>query len=165
MLVVAVAVTAMGAFLAIGAGLSKLVRPEGAVLAMRGVGLVSNVTVVRLGAVLECCVGTLVLASSSWVPACLLTVTYLGFSGFVLAAMHVRSAAPCGCFGSATAPLGARHLVVDLVVAVSAAATVAHRLAAPSTLARPTGSAIAVLALGACSALLAATVLTREEPA
>jgi hypothetical protein len=159
------AVTVLGALLLVGAGASKVRRPQGAVTAMRAVGLPSTPGAVRLGAACECALGFAVLATASWVPRALLAASYLAFCAFAVASMRTGASAPCGCFGDAGAPLGTRHVVLDLIVATAAGATAASSASVPAAVAHAPVTGALVLALGVVSAMLAATVLRRAAVA
>jgi hypothetical protein len=102
-----------------------------------------------------------VLSTTWWVPRALLAASYLSFCAFALASRRAGASAPCGCFGDAGAPLGTRHVVLDLVVATAAGATAASTASVPGAVAHAPVTGAAALALGVVSAVLAATVLRR----
>ncbi len=55
-----------------------------------------------------------------WVLPAAVALIYAGFSGFVVMRLRAGDTAGCGCFGAATSPLTAGHLVFN--VAATAAA-------------------------------------------
>lgn len=160
----ATACTVVACVLAIGAGIAKLARPRGAVAAMRAVGLPSGAWAVRVGAALECAVGTAALVSSSAVARLALALTYAAFAAFVVASLRAGSTSGCGCFGVAGPPIGTRHLVVDVALAAAVAAgALGARGSVVASLHASTLAGGLALALGVVGAGLAATVLTRAR--
>ena len=68
----------------------------------------------------EVATGAICLVRPSAASALLLSGAYLGFSGFVLAALRAdQPPTSCGCFGSADAPLSWLHVSVDLIAAAA----------------------------------------------
>jgi hypothetical protein len=107
------------------AGVMKAVRPTDTANALRGVGLPGWPALVRGGGVVEAVIGVSALVTGGTVSAVLVALSYLGFLGFVLAALRRDvPVASCGCFGKVDTPPSRVHVGVNLV-AVAAALTVA----------------------------------------
>ena len=117
----------IGAWLLLGSGAAKLVRPTSTVRALRIVARALRRSVevrsnaVRLLGVIELLVGLAVLTSSwsggSWAESAL----YGGFTVFVLAAL--ATGAPlqsCGCFGSSDTAPSLLHVALNSAIAASA---------------------------------------------
>jgi hypothetical protein len=123
-------------------GAVKLGRPATTARALDQMGLPSSAALVRLGAAAEVVVAAGALAWGSRPFAAALALSYLGFAGFVLAAL--RRGVPlssCGCFGVQDTPPTYGHVVLNLA-AVGVATAVA--------LGSPHGAALADLgAMGA----------------
>lgn len=100
------------------AGVGKVARPGATRIALRSAGLPATVLVARgLGAV-EVFVAVTALAIGGPVATALVAVSYLGFAWFARRLqVKTRGAAPCGCFGSSSAPVGTLHVVLNLLVA------------------------------------------------
>jgi Methylamine utilisation protein MauE len=157
------ALTIVAALLAVGAGLTKLVSPRSAVLAMRSVGLPSSDAAVRLGSLVECVVAAATLVSPSWIPRLLLALSFLALSAFVAAALRTGRAIDCGCFGAAGGEIGRRHLALNAALCVGVAASLLTRSGAIAGSVRLGSlSGAAVLLVGIVSALLAATYVAHE---
>ena len=110
------------AILLVLAGLAKLAMPDPTRVAMRQAGLPNGAGIVRAEGSLEVLVGGVALVAGGAVAAAAVAVLYAAFAGFVaLLAHRTRNSAPCGCFGPSEAPVGALHVVVDLVIAALAA--------------------------------------------
>jgi hypothetical protein len=149
--------------LAIGAGLAKLLRPSGAVVAMHDVGLPSNRLVVRTISLGECALGVVVLATAAVLPRLALALLYASFAGFAALSLRAGVTTPCGCFGVGGAPPGGRHLGVAAALAlvlVASVVTESGRLLLPASGLEK----VIVLLVGGCSAGLAALVMTRTSP-
>lgn len=111
----------VSAALLAGGGAVKVVRPAPTARALTEMGLPVPSTVVRLGAAAELAVATGALLGAGRVFALLVAVSYVGFAGFVLAAL--RRGVPlssCGCFGARDTPPTAVHLVLNLAAAAVA---------------------------------------------
>jgi len=122
-----------GALLAVAAGLAKLVDPRSAVVAMQTVSLPSSSAAVRLGAVAEVGVGTLVVVSGSWLARLLLAVAYAGFSVFSIAVMRSEREVPCGCFGRDDVAPGWRHVSINVAFSIALAVSAVEGIpSAPS---------------------------------
>jgi hypothetical protein len=119
----------MACALLIGAGLAKAMRPRdtarslAATLPLR---FTTMVAVVRAGAILEVLVGAIALAVPRTLPAALVALSYVLFTGFVLHARATGGAlASCGCFGTPDTPATVLHAVVNAGLATSAIAVAA----------------------------------------
>lgn len=158
------AITIVAASLAVGAGLTKLLSPRSAVVAMRSVGLPSSDAAVRLGSVVECALAVAALVSPSWVFRLLLALSYGALSAFVVVVLRTGGATDCGCFGAASGAIGRRHLALNAVLCVGVAATLLSRSGAIAASVHPASlSGAAVLLVGSASALLAATYVSHER--
>ena len=157
------ALTIVAALLAVGAGLTKLLSPRSAVVAMRSVGLPSSDAAVRLGSLVECAVAVAALVAPSWIARLLLALSYGALATFVATALLTGRATNCGCFGAASGEIGRRHLVLNASLCVGVAATFLARSGAIAASVRPESlSGAAVLLVGIVSALLAATYVSHE---
>ncbi len=107
------------------AGAVKAADPAGTRVALRTVGLPSTAAAARAVGVAEVALAVAVFALGG-VPAALgVVAAYIGFAGFAeLLRRRSRGRADCGCFGSASAPVSRLHVVVNVVIAVVALATV-----------------------------------------
>jgi hypothetical protein len=108
--------------LLLAAGAVKAVRPADTANALRAAGLPSHRLVIRLGAAAEVAVAVAALAGPGPVTAGLVSLSYLGFAGFI--AMALRRGwliASCGCLGRPDTPPTPAHLVLDLAAAGCAA--------------------------------------------
>lgn len=101
------------------AGTAKVRWPSGTVDALAGAGLPARRWAVRMLGGAEVAVGVTVLTVGGTVPAATTAALYAGFAGFVVRQRR-RTGAPCGCFGEARTPVGAGHLVVNVVATVAA---------------------------------------------
>jgi hypothetical protein len=110
--------------LLVAAGVAKAVRPGDTARAVHNMtGLPALVVTVRLGASAEALLGVGGLIYPSRAIAILVAGSYALFGGFVLYARAKGGLlATCGCFGSPDTPPTLTHVVVDLALAVSAAA-------------------------------------------
>ena len=112
--------------LLIAAGTAKAVRPDDTARALASavpLGQHAMRTMVRAGAAGEAALGitALVLPRPWW--AGLVALSYAAFTGFVAYARSTGGAiASCGCFGTPDTPATLVHLVVDGILALSAAA-------------------------------------------
>ena len=113
------------ALLLIGAGVGKVRAPQPAAAMLRralpgGLRTIARPALVRVAGLGEVAVGAAtVLTGSRWALG-LLAAAYLAFLALSLRLAAAGSGAPCGCFGRADAPVGAGHVVLN-VVAVAAA--------------------------------------------
>lgn len=114
------------ALLLVAAGAIKVTRPGTTRIAMRTAGLASTPVAARLVGAGEVAVGLYALSFAGRVGAALVVAAYVAFAGFAERLRRVgRGAAPCGCFGATSAPVGVLHVVVNLVVAAGAAGAMA----------------------------------------
>jgi hypothetical protein len=107
------------------AGVAKVVRPDPAAAALRAAGLPGRHVLVRgLGAG-EAVVAGLALGLGDRGSAVLVAAVYAAFAAFVLRLIGRRNGAGCGCFGETDIPVGAPHVIANLVMAgVATAAAV-----------------------------------------
>jgi hypothetical protein len=110
----------VAAELLLWSGGAKLLRPESTIQALRATRLPAGGLAVRLLGAVEVAAGVLCLAHPSTASEVLLSILYLGFSGFILLSLaaEIRPSS-CGCFGSSNAPPSWLHVAVDLLAAVS----------------------------------------------
>lgn len=149
-----------------GAGLVKLVRPHDTAVALRAAGwglrLSRAELAVRIGAAAELAVATGALLAPGPLPATLVAVSYLGFSGFIATALHRRwPIASCGCFGRPDTVPTKSHVVVNAAAALAAGwwALAAHARVR-SAVAQQPGDGIPLVLGALVCALLAYLVLT-----
>lgn len=106
-----------------GAGAAKLARPSDTARALAVAGLPTGRTLVRVGAIAEIAVAILALVWSSSVSAALVSVAYLVFALFVVAALlRGWPLSSCGCFGKADAKPTYLHAALNVAAAACAAA-------------------------------------------
>jgi hypothetical protein len=118
------------ALLLAGAGVAKLRAPDQAAAMLRRAWWTrmrggTSLVLVRAAGAVEFVVGAASIATGGRIAAGLLGCCYLAF--LIVAGRLLRRGqrASCGCFGSTDSPVGAGHLVVNLVaVAVACAALV-----------------------------------------
>jgi hypothetical protein len=106
-----------------GAGGAKLARPSDTARALAVAGLPTGRTLVRVGAIGEIAVALAALVWSNRIGAVLVSIAYLGFALFVVAAL--RQGWPltsCGCFGKADAKPTYLHAGLNIAAAGCAAA-------------------------------------------
>ena len=140
------------ALLLVGSGAAKLANPGPAAqllaaLRLPGWRRLPQRATVRAGAVGEVVVGAALIGVGDRVAAIALAACYLVFTAVVLASLARGSRRSCGCFGSADAPLGRAHLVVDLLAAAAAIALAAKPAGAFGGLSGLHGVAAPVLAV------------------
>ncbi|MET0920532.1 MAG: MauE/DoxX family redox-associated membrane protein, partial [Acidimicrobiia bacterium] len=110
------------ALLLVVGGLAKVRSPGDTARALHAVGIRAPFWAVRGGAALECAVGLGLLLVASPVFAALAALSYLAFTAFVVQALRVHSPlSTCGCFGAIDTPPSRVHVVIDVLVAISAA--------------------------------------------
>lgn len=104
------------------AGAGKVLRPAGTRVALRSAGLASTTWAARgLGAV-EVAIALTAIVIGGPVAAAAVALSYAGFAWFARRLEHrTRGAAPCGCFGASSAPVGTLHVVINVVIAVGVA--------------------------------------------
>lgn len=148
-------------------GAQKVVAPAPAAQAMRDAGLpvprrATAAAGVALGLV-EAATGLAVFAAPHRAAAAWLGAFYLALAGFVLLLRRRDATAGCGCFGAASTPPTAAHVVVNLLAAaVAIAASAAGVPDVVDVLDEGAGTAVAYAALvvtGAGLALAAPALL------
>lgn len=113
---------AIAALLLVVGGFAKVASPGDTARALHAVGVRAPFGWVRTGAALEVVVGVGLLLVASPIFAALVALSYLAFTAFVVQALRADSPlSTCGCFGSIDTPPSRVHLVIDVLVAVSAA--------------------------------------------
>ena len=119
-------VGACALLLALG-GATKVWRPDNTVRALRTLRVPAGSVSVRVLALAEMALGLAVVVLGGPLPALLMAVSYLGFTGFVVLAM-VRKAplSSCGCFGTPDTPPTVTHILVTLAAAGVSAVAVAR---------------------------------------
>lgn len=105
------------ALLLCAAGLAKIIAPGDAAAMLRtAFPMVRRFRAVsggvRLSGVVELGIGVAVVAVGGRLPAVLLTACYLAFLAVSLRLLRMPARPSCGCFGRATAPIGAGHVAV-----------------------------------------------------
>ncbi len=110
--------------LLIAAGLAKALRPDDTARALTGLLPLSPRVLrvaVRTGSSTEALLGAIALAVPRSETAWLVAASYLGFAT-VIAVLRRRGGAiaSCGCFGTPDTPATGVHVVIDLVLALSA---------------------------------------------
>ncbi len=164
MTALATALTTVAALLVVAAGAAKLARPEVAVDAIRDVGLPARPSLVRGLALSELGVGTASLLTASTLARVLLVGAYVGFATFVALGMRSGTRASCGCFGAHGAPLGWRHVAVDLLLAAGVAATLTTTVGSVASTATTLDGG-AALGVACVSTMLVAALLSRGRVA
>ncbi len=136
------------ALLLVMAGLSKVADPAPLVRAGRSVGVPVLGPTVRVLAGVEVVLGAAAVLTGSRVAAALVSLSYAGFTAFVLLARRRGGVlASCGCFGRVDTPPTRTHVAVTAALALVAAVVVV----------RPVGDLQADVAL--LSATAAVTVV------
>lgn len=123
------------ALLLAGAGAAKLRAPQPAAAMLRRARLASlrpgrSRILIRTVGVAELGIGLAACVTGGRVAAALLGCCYVAFLIVAVRLLRGGHRASCGCFGATDSPVGAGHLVVNLVGIATASATVA----------RPTGA-------------------------
>jgi hypothetical protein len=116
-------------FLLMAAGSAKAVRPDDTARALSAVvpmSVGSLRRLVRVGSVGEAVLGLAALATPRPALAAAVGVSYASFAVFVAIARRRGGAiASCGCFGTPDTPATGLHVVVNVVLAASAAGVAA----------------------------------------
>jgi hypothetical protein len=115
------------------AGVFKVARPALTAGALRAMRLPSRLGVVRALGIGEIVLGLATLVTGARPLLALSAAAYLGFAGFVAAALV--SGAPlqsCGCFGQRETPPSAVHLGFNLVAAATLLVAAAGNLPEPA---------------------------------
>jgi hypothetical protein len=150
------------------AGAQKLLAPQMTAGALRALGWPSSATAVRLGAAAELALAVGAVATGNRLVWDLIGLSYLAFAGFVWVALQ-RGAAigSCGCFGRADTAPHPVHVVLDLLLAASAAGAAATFDRAPLDAMgdHPGGAALVVVfSLAAAAAVYAAFTKAPPRP-
>jgi len=115
--------------LLMAAGTAKAVRPTDtarAVAAVVPLALAPTRALVRAGAVAKAVIGAVALVHPSPVAAALVAASFSGFAAFVTVVLaRGGPLASCGCFGRPDTPATKLHVVVNVLLAASAAAVAA----------------------------------------
>ena len=120
------ALLGQAALLLMAAGALKLADPSRTVGALRALGWPASPGLVRAGALVELVVGAAALVVGGPVAAGLVAASFVAFALFTIVAMRARvPIGTCGCFAEADTPPRWRHVVVDLLLAVGAVASIA----------------------------------------
>ncbi len=138
------------------AGAQKLLDPTMTVGALRALGLPSSPWLVRLGSAVELALGAAAIAVGGTVLWWAVAASYLLFAVFVVAALRSGTMiGTCGCFGREETPPHLSHVVLNLVLAATAAAVALTSPGAPlEALADHPADGVPVLALTAVSLFL-----------
>lgn len=100
------------------AGVGKVTSPGATRIALRSAGLPATLLVARSLGVAEVAIALAAIALGGPVTTGLVAGAYLGFAWFARRLqITTRGAAPCGCFGASSAPVGTLHVVVNLLIA------------------------------------------------
>ncbi|WP_421119287.1 MauE/DoxX family redox-associated membrane protein [Aquihabitans daechungensis] len=101
------------------AGVGKATSPGATRIALRSAGLPGSVAVARGLGVVEVLIALAAILVGGPIATGLVAVSYLGFAWFARRLQaKTRGAAPCGCFGASSAPVGTLHVAVNLVIAL-----------------------------------------------
>jgi hypothetical protein len=104
------------------AGVGKVARPGATRIALRSAGLPASAPAARALGAAEVLIALAALAVGGPIATALVAVSYLGFAWFARRLERMtRGAAPCGCFGASSAPVGTLHVIINLVIAVGVA--------------------------------------------
>lgn len=113
------------ALLLVVAGGLKVARPRSAAHAMRTAGLPGTAFLGRLLGVVEIVIAVAAIVVGGRVAAALVALCYVGFACFVVQLRRRAGAhADCGCFGAEESPASPVHVVLNLVLAAVALASV-----------------------------------------
>jgi hypothetical protein len=105
------------------AGALKAVDPATTAGALRRAGWPGSPLGVRIGGAVEVVIGVSAIVTGAPLPAALVALSYLLFTGFVVYALvrHLPVGS-CGCFGKVDTPPSVVHVVVNLGAVVTATA-------------------------------------------
>ena len=110
------------AALLFAAGAAKAVTPASTRIALRSAGFPSSALAARGLGVAEVAIAIAAICVGNAITVAVLALGYLGFAGFArLLQVKTRGAAPCGCFGASSAPVGTLHVVINVLVAIGVA--------------------------------------------
>lgn len=116
---------AIAAVLLLGAGVAKVVSPDGTVGALAALRLPHRKVLVRAGGGAEAALAAAAWWTGSPTLALVVAVSYLLFAGFVVVALRSGTAvSSCGCLGRLDTPPHPVHVVLDLAAASVALAVV-----------------------------------------
>ena len=138
------------------AGAQKLLDPTMTVGALRGLGVRAGPGLVRLGSGAELVLGVAAVVGGQAVWWWLVSVSYLAFSGVVLAALR-RGAmiGSCGCFGREETPPHVSHLALNLVLAGVTAGAAVQQIPAPlDSITAEAGSGVLLAGMAALAVAL-----------
>lgn len=111
----------VASLLLVTAGALKAVDPATTAGALRQAGLPSAPLAVRVGGAVEVVIGVSAIVTGATVPALLVGLSYVLFTGFVLLALARRTPiGSCGCFGKVDTPPSVVHVVVNVAAVVVA---------------------------------------------
>lgn len=114
---------AIAAALLVVSGVAKLIDPAPTAGALDAAGLPAQRSTVAVLGLVEILVGSAGLVFPGRWPPALVAAVYLGFAGFVGAALNGRfPLQSCGCFGRPDTPPTLVHLVANLGLAGAASA-------------------------------------------
>jgi hypothetical protein len=151
------------AALLVAAGGAKAWRPEGTARALGEAGIPAGPSVVRIVSGAEAALGVAAASVGGPLLAGAVSASYLAFTAFIVTAL-VRGwpLSSCGCFGERDSPPTVMHVLVDVGLAVGAAAAAEQGGGAPLVLAahRP-GWGAAMILVAAVTAGLAYLALVR----
>jgi len=101
------------------AGAGKATEPGATRIALRSAGLPASELAARSLGVADVLIAAAALVAGGPVAVGLVAASYLGFAWFARRLdQKTRGAAPCGCFGASSAPVGTLHVVINLLVAL-----------------------------------------------
>jgi hypothetical protein len=132
-------------------GAAKILRPSGTARALSQLGVPIGEWPVRAGAAAEVALAGWVVLWGGTAPAAGVAASYLGFAGFVTAALVRRTPlSSCGCFGEPDAPPTVTHALLNVGagVAAVAAAVSYHPSLAVAVRTQPAGGIPFVLLTG-----------------
>jgi hypothetical protein len=162
---------AVAAVVLVVAGALKVADPVPAVGALRQLGVPAGNGSVRAVALLEVAVGAAALVLAGPVPAVLVAISYLAFTGVVIAALRAGTMiSSCGCFGRDDTPPDASHVLVNLALAAVAAGAAISGSPNPWDAVVSAGAvegvlAVALVALGSWMVVLVYTALPQAAAA
>jgi len=101
-----------------GAGVGKVSRPGATRIALRSAGLPASAPAARALGLAEVLIAVAAIVIGGPIATALVALSYLGFAWFARRLERMtRGAAPCGCFGASSAPVGTLHVVVNVCIA------------------------------------------------
>lgn len=100
------------------AGVGKVATPGATRIALRSAGLPASELAARSLGAAEVLIAVAAIVVGGPVTTGLVAASYLGFAWFARRLdTRTRGAAPCGCFGASSAPVGTLHVVLNLLIA------------------------------------------------